>query len=232
MQNELMEKKQIETLLKNAKHIAVVPSTMSQIDSFCAGVGLFYIIKYYIDNLPEDEAKNKKVEFIYTQPIPNVCTNLIKKEDIVSDILHRELVVTIDYSNTPAEKIQYNTDHDVLSLKISPVDKNFDLSRIRTRVSGFEFDLVFTIGMQSADDLRQMYTGLEREFSGTKTVNIDNTSLNQRFGYLNYIDTAADTLSLAILQKGVEWGLKPDSRASKALLTGITHKESTAIVPS
>jgi nanoRNase/pAp phosphatase (c-di-AMP/oligoRNAs hydrolase) len=202
-------------LIEKAQKIAVVPSKVSGPDAFCAGVGLYHMLK----------EKEKNVFLIYTGKIPEGFEDLIKEEEITSDIFERNLAVSIDYSQTPAAKVHYSTENDVLSLKIGPVDKNFRLDRVRSEIKGFEFDLVFTIGASELEDFGQVYHELESEFQRAKIVNIDNTNYNSRFGSVSILDTLSDSLSLLVLQESVLWGLKVGKKAGKALLAGITHRE-------
>lgn len=207
--------KKVMELIEKAQKIAIVPSKVSGPDAFCAGVGLYHMLK----------EKEKNVSLIYTGKIPEGFENLIKEEEITSDIFERNLVVSIDYSQTPAAKVHYSTENDVLSLKIGPVDKNFRFDRVRSEIKGFEFDLVFTIGASELEDFGQVYHELESEFQRAKIVNIDNTDYNSRFGSVSILDTLSDSLSLLVLQESVLWGLKVGKKAGKALLAGITHRE-------
>lgn len=227
MQDIPTEKKQIQNLIKGANTIAVVPSKMAEVDAFSAAVGLYYMIQKDIDNDSKDAPVKRTVSFVHTGPIPQECLHLISNQEITSDITTRELLISIDYSNSSAEKVHWNHDasHSTLYLSVGPIEKDFDLKKVKAILKGFNFDLIFTLGMQAHDDVSQMYSGLEDEFKNSKVVNIDNTSLNSRFGYINVVDTNAGSLSLLVLQKAFDWGLVPNQKAGKALLTGIVSRE-------
>lgn len=209
---ELENKNKIAELIAGAKSIAVVPSKVSGVDAFSAGVALYQLLK----------DTTEAVSFIYTGKVPEGCTGLIKEEEIVSDIFQKELLVTIDYSGTPAAKVHYSTDNEVLHVSVSPIVKEFDLSKVKARVRGFEFDLVFVIGAPYLTDLGQTHRELESDFNGATIVNIDNTETNARYGQVNIVDSFADSLSLLVLNKISQWGLTLSSKAAKALLTGIS----------
>lgn len=208
----------IKTTIESAKHIAIVPSKVAGANSFAAAVGLYYMLLQ----------KEKFVSFIYTGKGPDVCDGLIKPEEITSNIAQRELLVNIDYSNTPASKVSYSTENDVLSLKISPVPRDFDRNRVSTKLTGFDFDLVIFVGVQEMEDLGQTYRELEKEFGNATVINIDNTNRNQKFGVINVIDPSVDSISLVIYKKATEWGLIPDLKSAKALLVGMTYRNGTA----
>ena len=60
-------------------------------------------------------------------------------------------------------------------LKVKPIDKNFNLSRVKSEIKGFNFDLVITIGAQYLEDLGQVYTELKDSFGSSTILNFDNT---------------------------------------------------------
>ncbi|HSX39514.1 MAG TPA: hypothetical protein VLI92_02900 [Candidatus Saccharimonadales bacterium] len=205
----------VADLIENAHSIAVVPSKVAGANAFSAAVGLYYML---LD-------KQKHVIFIHTGKIPDECEGLITREEIDSTVSQRDLEVLIDYSNTPAAKVSYSTENEVLHLVVSPVSKNFDLSRVKAKISGFEFDLIFIVGAQVIEDLGQTYTELRTEFANAKIVNLDNTSKNQKYGNINIIDVDADSLSSLIFKKAAEWRLLPGKKTAKSLLVGMTYKE-------
>jgi nanoRNase/pAp phosphatase (c-di-AMP/oligoRNAs hydrolase) len=190
-------------LVSNAKKIAIVPSKIAGIDAFSAACGLFKTLK----------SIEKSVYFIYTSKIPEACNDLISSDELTSDVFERELLVSIDYSETPAAKVHYSTEDDVLYLKVKPIDKNFNLSRVSAEIKGFDFDLV------------QIYNELQSDFDRATIVNIDNTELNTRYGSLNIIDPLAEGLSLLMLKKFTEWGFNVSKQVAKAFLTGISHRD-------
>ena len=205
---------QIVDLINNAKNIAIVPSKIVDIDGFTAGVALYHLLK----------GKEKNVSFVYEGKEPDNCSRLIDQKEITSDVSHKELLVSIDYSGTTASKVHYSTEDDVLYLKISPINKDFDLNKVKARVKGYDFDVVFTVGVQGLEDLGQIYRELSNDFAGAKIINLDNTERNQRFGNLNVVDSSEESLCLLVLDKALGWGLKVNKKAAKALLTGITYK--------
>ncbi|OGC70194.1 hypothetical protein A2415_00795 [candidate division WWE3 bacterium RIFOXYC1_FULL_39_7] len=213
-----MEKKEknnlIIELLGNAKSIAILPNKVGGADAYCAGVGLYQMLK----------AKDKNVSLIYPGKIPDKCENLLKKEEIVSDVTGRELHVSIDYSNTPAAKVQYSTEHGVLYLKVGPVNKYFEVSRVHTELKGMEHEVFITVGAQVLEDFGQTYRELENELHSAKIINLDNTDRNFRFGHFNLVEPFADSLSLLVLTSSVEWGLNVTKEAAETLLVGISHR--------
>lgn len=211
---KIYKKEEIISAITGANHIAIIPSKVAGADAFSAACGLFRSLK----------AMEKNVSFVYTGKIPESCSDLISPDELTSDVFERELLVSIDYSETPAARVHYSTENDILYLKVKPIDKNFNLGRVKSEIKGFNFDLVITIGAQQMEDLGQIYSELKDSFSVSSILNIDNTSLNKSYGKLNVIDASIDSLSLLVLQKLVEWSFPLPKRTAKSLLTGITSR--------
>ena len=204
----------ITSLLDKANHVAIIPSKIAGVDAFCAACGIYRSLK----------TLDKEVSFIYTGKIPDACEGLISSDELTSDVFERELVVSIDYSETPAARVHYSTENDILYLKVKPIDKEFNLSRVHSEIKGFNFDLVITIGAQSLEDLGQIYTELGDSLDRSSVLNIDNTELNTKFGKINIVDASVDSLSLLVLKKFIEWKYPVNQRAAKSFLTGITSR--------
>lgn len=213
------DKQQLLSLLQEAKDIAVVPADTEGSDAFCAGVGLYLMLKEKFANNSNEDKKN--VKFLFAGKMPEACGKLLPPEEITNNIQDRELLISVDYSATNASKVQYTTENDILYLKLGPVPKHFDVNRIKSKITGFDFDLIFVIGAQELSKLGQIYNNLRAEINKAKKVNIDNNKLNARFGVINVIDDSADTLSALVFKNAAEWKLTPNKEAAKALLTGI-----------
>jgi nanoRNase/pAp phosphatase (c-di-AMP/oligoRNAs hydrolase) len=215
-----MERNETDTratnLIKNAKSIAIAPSKSVGADAFTAGVGLYHAFK----------GIGKDVAFIYPGSVPEGYEDLIKTEDVLSEVGARELLVSIDYSDMPGSKVHYNTENGVLYLRISPVGKEYNVEkRVSASVKGYDYDLMVVIGAQVLRDLGDVYTDLMREFQKADVINFDITNTNHRFGAVNVVDDSKDSLSLLILNYLPRWDISITNKAAKALLGGITRKE-------
>lgn len=206
-----------QNLINDAKTIAIVPSKIAGADSFTAAVGLYYML---LD-------LEKDVYFVHQGPVPKPAQGLIDEDRISASVGQRELLVAIDYSDTHAGQAHYVTENDVLQIRIGPVAKDFDLERVKASLTGFDFDLIIVIGAQVTSDLGSTYTQLKTEFEEAKVINIDNTKRNGNFGDLNVVDDDAVTLSSLLFSRAAQWGLVPNEKAARALLTGMTYRNST-----
>ncbi|MBD3366024.1 hypothetical protein GF360_01635 [candidate division WWE3 bacterium] len=215
MNTQEIDTGKVKNLIENAQTIAVVPSEVAGADSFSAAAGLYYTL----------QAAGKDVSLVYIGNIPAEAKGLIDAEKLTKDIYARQLSISIDYSDTPASKLAYSNEDNVLKLVLSPISKDFDRSKIKTRIEGNDFDLILVLGVQSPDDLGIVYKELQDDFAGADVVNIDNTSMNLLHGDVNFIDTTAANLSELVFKLLSKVGLVPNGRAAKALLVGMTYRE-------
>jgi nanoRNase/pAp phosphatase (c-di-AMP/oligoRNAs hydrolase) len=214
MNNEVDKTSQIIDLIQEAKSIAIIPSKIAAVDAFAAAVGLFHMLK--------EENKNVTIVYPGSRPEEFSDTNGV---DITSNVTERELLVAVDYSGTDASKVHYSTENNVLYLTVAPISKDFDLSKVKPVVRGFNFDTIITIGAQMPEDFGQTYTELREDFVTSDVLNLDNTDRNQRFGTINVVDSNVNSLSLLVLEKSLQWNLRLNEKAAEALLKGITSRK-------
>ncbi len=220
MSNENNKNNRVAELVEKSNSIAIIPSKVAGLDAYCAGAAVYYMLR----------GLDKSVSFIYPGKIPENGAGVVKRDDITTDIGKRSLLVSIDYSGTEASKVHYSTEDDVLHLKISPVPADFNKNeKIKAKVAGFDFDIIFVIGAQNVLDLGHTYRSLGISSKASKIVNIDITERNERFGLVNIVDNSINSLSHLVLKKSPSWGLNLPGRSAKALLKGIISKETPHI---
>jgi nanoRNase/pAp phosphatase (c-di-AMP/oligoRNAs hydrolase) len=204
----------VVALIQKSNSIAIMHSVKGGVDAYSAGSGLYTMLK----------EKGKKVSMIYDAKVPEVAKDLVPEEEIFRNVSERELLVSVDYSGTPATKMNYEVENEVLNFRLGPVTKDYDVNKVRAKLVGHTFDLIFTVGIKSFGDLGDVYNELSNSFNSGHVVNIDNDSKNTRFARNNLIDDSHDSLSVMMLNVGPKWDLKLTSNSARALLTGITYK--------
>lgn len=214
MNGEIDKTNQIVALIKEAGNIVIMPSKVAGVDAFAAAAGLYHMLK--------DE--NKNVTIIYNG-LPPEDYGSVDGLDIASNSGQRELVISVDYSGTDASKVNYSTENDILRFTVSPVNRDFELSRIKSEVRGSEYDLIITMGAQASGDLGRAFDDVGGEFGKADVLNVDNTDKNQRFGSINVVDPSVESLSLLILNLGLKWGFRVNQKAAEALLKGISKRK-------
>jgi len=217
--NNILEEKyhanRIKELIDDSSSIAVIPSEIAKADSLLAGAGLYYALTQ----------REKDVSLVYMGQIPDEYQKVIEPGQVTNDVYSRKLSISIDYSDTPASKLAYSNENNVLKLILSPVSKDFDLTKIKTEIQGHDFDLIFTLGAQSPEDLGVVGSELHDSFAKAKIVNIDNTNMNTQYGSINVVDTSASNLSTIVFNLLSLSGILPDTKSAKALLLGMTYRE-------
>lgn len=208
------EKSSIEQLIDVSTNIAIIPSQVAGYDAFAAALGLYLALKQ----------GDKNVSLVYPDKVPEGFEDLISDGELVKDPSLRELVVEIDYHDSPAQKVNYSTKNDVLTLKISPVNKDFRADNVKAAITGLGYDLIFVIGAQVKEDLGVTYTQLEDEFRNAAVVNIDHTGSNTLFGDINIVDPLMDNLSQVALNFMARSGFFISQKPAKALLRGISYR--------
>jgi nanoRNase/pAp phosphatase (c-di-AMP/oligoRNAs hydrolase) len=209
---------QISELLDKAKTVGIFPSEIAGVDAYCAGVALYHLL------LEKYSPEAKDIELVYLGETPENCSHLIHPDYVKKNIADRTLVVTIDYNGYPTPSLHYvNSDHE-LTLFMGPVDKHYELDKVKSRLEGANYDVIFTIGVNDLGDLGTAYRDLKNSFENASIINIDNTNKNLEFGLINVIDTAAHSLSSLIFNLAYRLTIMPNEKAAKAILTGITNK--------
>ncbi|KKS39580.1 MAG: hypothetical protein UW33_C0019G0002 [candidate division WWE3 bacterium GW2011_GWF1_44_14] len=203
----------IKEMLSTARKVGIVPSVVDGADSFAAAVGLYRMLS----------GAGKDAAILYPATIPTGLEGITEGINISTSMGSRSLVVSIDYSGTTASKVNYTTENDILSFYLTPVDRGFDLSKVKAEITGPDFDLYITVGVQSPEDTGSLRDQLQAEMTKSKVLNIDNNSLNTRFGSAYLVDASMESLSLLILNKAPKWELIIDQRSAKALTMGISR---------
>lgn len=214
MNSEFDKTNQILRLIEEARNIVILPSKVAGIDSFSSAVGLYYMLK----------AEGKEVTMLYSGMVPENFGN-IDDVNIADNSSARELVVSVDYSNTAATKVNYSTENDVLRFSLSPVERDFDLSRVKSEIRGYDFDLIITVGAPSREELGRLLEDVGGGFGGVDILNIDNSERNQRYGNINVVDPSFDSISLLVLNQAIKWELVVSSKVAEALLKGISKRK-------
>lgn len=206
------EAKQAPDFMSEAKKILILPGDKANLDAFCAAAGIYKLLKSH----------GKDVTFIYPDAISEDFKTVISEDEITKLAQVRDLLINIDYAGTEIEKINYAVEGSKCKIILHPVSADFNTEKITYEKTGFDYDLVITVGAKSFTDYVSMYKEYEDDFSNTATINIDNSKKNQNFATVNVIDEEHETLSQLVLNKLVAWKYKVDSEVAKALLYGIS----------
>ncbi|GIW69476.1 MAG: hypothetical protein KatS3mg101_0223 [Patescibacteria group bacterium] len=203
----------IKDVIAGARKVAIVPSIIDGADSFAAAVGLYRMLS----------ARGKNTTILYSGAVPVGFEKITEGVTISSSMGNRSLVVSIDYSGTSASKVNYTTENDTLFFYLSPIERDFDLNKVKAEITGPDYDLYITIGVQSPEDTGVLREQLETEMLKSKVLNLDNSSENTRFGSLYFVDPSMESLCLLVLNKAPKWDLIVNTPSLKALAAAVSH---------
>jgi len=227
--NTSKEKTQMGRLIEKSNNIAVIPAVGAGIDGLSAAIGLILSIRdtsfnNEINQYEEDES-NKRMEknvfLVYPKEISQDYKDYVNPNFIIEDPSLRDLIVEINYSDSPASKVNYSIDNETLKIVLTPVKRNFNTNNVKTKILDRNFDLIITIGAARKEDLGLSYFDMEDEYKKAVILNIDNNNDNTHYGLLNIVNPKIESLSLLMINLILRNGLTLNSNTGKALLTGL-----------
>ncbi len=227
--NTSKEKTQMERLIEKSNNIAVIPAVGAGIDGLSAAIGLILSIRdtSFINetNQYEEDESNKRMEknvfLVYPKEISQDYKDYVNPNFIIEDPSLRDLIVEINYSESPASKVNYSIDNETLKIVLTPVKRNFNTNNVKTKIMDRNFDLIITIGAARKEDLGLSYFDMEDEYKKAVILNIDNNNDNTHYGLLNIVNPKIESLSLLMINLILRNGLTLNSNTGKALLTGL-----------
>ncbi|MEK7595557.1 MAG: hypothetical protein AAB443_03165 [Patescibacteria group bacterium] len=211
----LQDSKQVKDLIYEGKKIAVIPSPTSGIDGFCASGALYKVLKN----------TNKDVILIYSSPIPEELKEFLSHEDITPIPTDRDFIISIDFSGTRIERVNWAVDGDICKVVLTPVSKDFDSSKITYENIGLDYDLVISIGAKAWKDHTALYAEFENDLKKLYAINIDNSHVNTNFATINVVEPQASSMCHLLLHKLVSWNFRITEDVAKLLLIGMTSKK-------
>lgn len=207
-------KNHIRDLIASSKNIVVICSDVS-VDCVAAGVSL---AKYI------EDVFNKHPSVVYTGDMSRIPVDLLKIRKLGTDFESKILKVILNYKDTQIETLDYYKEEDSsrLILEISPVERNFDLGRIRYEFEGTDYDLIIVIGASRLKDLGNLYHDNKKDFNRASIINVDISGDNENFGKINIVDVNYSSISSLLFKKYYDWGYVPNQEVSKSLLIGLS----------
>ena len=198
---ELSPKQQVTELIRKFNRILVVTHARPDGDA----LGSLLAVQTVLDRLGKD------VTAVMRDDIPEMLQFLPGLDRVAKDVAGgRDLVVSVDTSKTPVDKLKYNTRDGKLNVIISPKEGgHYEESDVSVTSGSFNFDLIIVLD----------YPDL---FYETPVVNIDHHPSNDYFGAVNLVDLTATSTSEILV--GVIEALGEsllDEDVATQLLTGL-----------
>lgn len=208
------DKDHVNSLIEQAQNIAII-SARRGTDGVAAAIGM---AEYINDKF------GKTANVIYPYPSTEFNNELLMIRNVLNSLDPVSLKITLNYAGTSIESVDYRKEDDSkLILEIKPVERDFDMNRIKYELTGNSYDLIITVGAKSLAALDDFYTKNKPEFDKASIINMDNAVSNENFGKINVVSPVALNLSTLMLTKFGEWGYTPGKMAAKSLLLGMTE---------
>jgi nanoRNase/pAp phosphatase (c-di-AMP/oligoRNAs hydrolase) len=134
----------------------------------------------------------------------------------------RNFIISLDITNAKVGQIKYQMDHNLLNFIISPKEGFFSHDDIKSRSSGFKYDLIITVDTPDLESLGTIYDNDTEFFYQVPIINIDHHSDNEEFGQINLVElTAISTTEILFNLFGDYARGSIDENIATCLLAGI-----------
>ncbi len=210
--NELTPKQQAVELLKQAESVLIVTGRQPSSDQVM-GV---YALQTILSRL------GKKSFAVVSDPMPSAAS-LVDTSKISRSLDGvRDFIVSLDLAHVEVEKLKYDIADGRLNITITPHTGNFTSQDARFDYGSYQFDLVIVLGVHSIVKIDTILEQNPTLFDGLHLINLDYHRVNESYGSVNYIDTAATSISEMLISviESLGQGMI-DSDVATALLAGI-----------
>lgn len=183
---ELSPKQQVTELVRKFNKILVVSHARPDGDA----LGSLLAVKTVLTALGKD------VTAVVTDEIPEMY-RFLPGVDQVSNRLagSQDLVVSVDISKVPVDKLKYNTRDGKLNIVVSPKQGEYTEDDVTIGSGSYKFDLIIVLDSPDLDRVGQTYEDNPDLFYETPVVNIDHHPSNDYFGAVNLVDLTATSTS-------------------------------------
>ncbi len=169
---------------------------------------------------------NKEVTLLSSEDLSTVEPDIVYLNETKTDVGHKNLCISFDYSPESVEKITSVVDEDAkkLHLTIKPKKGIVPLSKdnITFSYTGAEADMVILVGVDDLESLEQLYVGYENLYQNTSLISIN--SYETSFGNLklDILGSACVSEYVAALLRDLNYQI--DFEVATNLLAGIDEE--------
>lgn len=211
---ELSPKQQIVEAVNGGKNILLLTHRDPDGDA----IGSLIALSLALAKLGKDST------LVCADVIPAVFSYL-PIDRISSDLKgRRDFVISLDISQTPAEKLLYKIEDGRVNFVVTPKSGQFSPEMVTFPGGQFRYDLIIVLDSPDLERLGKPYEDNPDLFYETPIINIDHHPGNDHFGKINLVDLTA-TSTAEILVSIFEALSKDTSLLTEdvatALLTGI-----------
>lgn len=210
---ELTPKQQVTELVRKFNRILLVTHARPDGDALGSILALQQVLT----------ALKKEATAVIMDPVPEML-GFLPGLDQISPTLqgNRDLILSIDTSKVPVDKLKYNTADNKLNVVITPKEGSYTEKDVSVSTGGYKFDVVIVLDAPDLDRLGKLYDESPDLFYETPVINIDHHPSNDYFGAVNLVDLTATSTSeiLVGVVEALGENLMTEDVAT-ALLTGV-----------
>ena len=203
-QTQLVEK------LNSATNILVTVSRNPSVDQLSACVGLTLLLNKF----------GKHATAVFSGEVPSTIEFLEPESTLekTTDSL-RDFIIALDKSK--ADKLRYKVEDEMVRIFITPYRTSITQNDLIFSQGDFNVDVVIAIGVSRQEDLDEAITSHGRILHDAVVSSI-NTRSGESLGSINWVDSAASSLSELVYDLGTVLNKDLlDGQIATALLTGI-----------
>lgn len=204
------QKQALVERLKEANNILVTVANNPTVDQLSSCIGLTLALN----------KMNKHATAVFSGDVPSTIEFLQPEKTIEknTDSL-RDFIIALDKSK--ADKLRYKVEDKVVKIFITPYRTSITEKDLEFSQGDFNVDAVVAIGVHNQADLDQAITAHGRILHDA-TVTTVNVIAAGQFGAINWLDTAASSLSELAAELVTDLGADIlDEQMATAFLTGI-----------
>lgn len=209
---ELTPKQQVVELLRQSQSVLIVTGREPNVDQVMS----VYALQTALTKM------GKKSHAVITDNFPDAA-KLVDTSKISRNLDGvRDFIVSLDLANVEVDKLKYDIENNHLNITITPAAGNFTANDADFAYGAYQFDLVVVLGVHKIIQIDRMLEQNPTLFDGLHLINMDYHRVNESYGSVNFIDTAASSVSemlIGTLESLAQGQL--DADMATALLAGI-----------
>lgn len=183
---ELSPKQQVTELIRKFNKVLVVTHARPDGDALGSLLAMHQVLT----------ALGKDVTSLVTDDIPEMYRFLPSLDKVSKELKGaRDLVVSVDISKVPVDKLKYNTAGGKLNIVVTPKEGSYTEQDVSLAAGGYKFDMIIVLDAPDLDRLGKVYEENPDLFYETPVINIDHHPSNDYFGAVNLVDLTATSTS-------------------------------------
>lgn len=164
--NQLSPLNELKEQLASAQNILIAFPKKASFDQVAASLALYLSIR----------KAGKKITVASPEPMRVEFSHLVGVDKVVDKLAGEDLLITLNYPIEKIFKASSNNDGGKLNLvvKLKPGAEPISSDQVILKSGGINFDLIFLIGVNQAQDLGQLLDKNQESLNQNQVVNINN----------------------------------------------------------